>query len=463
VNAGDKEYPVVSQLMTGRFEAKDEGRTTNCGGQVIRPSSFVFRRWPMYLLLFIALLLAGCGGGRATPTPEPITINFAVREKIADYQALATDFQLSHPGILINLIDIDIFRGEGIAAIDTMEVDAVRWGTDYLTAERIEQIVPLDEVLEADDKLSGPDLYPGALKALQLQGVQLGVPAGIDFAVGYYNAPRFKNASVTPPAVDWTQDDLLADATAVNSTGDANAVNFTYGFCSLPNGADPVYFTYLFGGRLFDGLPEPTAPTFNEPANVEAIQWYTSLRTEYGVTPDPDEIRRAFRRGLLYEAIIRGKCGLWFGQFSDRGGKAWPSEWEAEGVMLPLPRIRAPFALLQVDGYYILEQSKHRKEAWDWVRFLLDHQEAAGFMLPPFQSQTISSEYAGRVGKDVAAVARLLSTTAIVLPAGADPILEQSIALYVGAIDKVLSGEMDVETALNDAQVQAEALFAPRE
>ncbi len=289
-------------------------------------------------------------------------------------------------------------------------------------------------------------------------------PAGLDFVVAYYDAQRFKAAGATPPTLNWTQDDFLAAAIAVHHTeGVATQDDFAYGFCSLPDSADPIYFTYLFGGRLFDRLPDPTRPTLDDPANIEAVQWYTDLRLAYGVTPDPDEIRKYFPRGRVFEAIVRGKCGLWFGQYSDRGGRVWPVEWQGKGVMLPLPRCRAPFGLIQVDGYYILAQSKHRKEAWDWIRFLLDHQEAAGLMVPPLQSQAHSKEYVARVGEEVAEVARRLPPDAIIFPAAADPVLGQTVELYLGAIAQVIKGDMDVETALSEAQVQAEALFSARE
>jgi multiple sugar transport system substrate-binding protein len=307
-------------------------------------------------------------------------------------------------------------------------------------------------------------MYPGALEALRVQGVQWGIPAGLDFVVAYYNAQRFKIAGATPPTPDWTQDDFLAAAVAVHHTeGAATRDDFAYGFCSVPDSADPIYLTYLFGGRLFDRLPDPTRPMLDDPANVEAVQWYTDLRLEYGVTPDPDEIRKYFPRGRVFEAVVRGKCGLWFGQYSDRGGRTWPAGWQGEGVMLPLPRYRAPFSAIQVDGYYLLSQSRHRQEAWEWIRFLLDHQEAAGLMLPPVQSQARSEEYAIRVGEDIAAVARQLPRSAIIFPTGADPILGQTVELYLGAITKVLKGDVDVEAALSEAQAQAEALFSARE
>ncbi len=428
---------------------------------MVRGPSFILRLVPVGLLLAMTLLAIGCGRWRATPTPEPVTLNFAARARIADYATLAGQFHQLHPEVNVHLVDIDVFRGRGLDALDTVEIDVVRWGQDYLTAERLDQLLPLDEIILADEAFPYQDLYPGALEALQVQGVQWGIPAGLDFAVAYYDAPRFQAASVAPPTPDWTPDDLLAAAMAIQNVEAASvtATEFTYGFCTMPDSADPIYFTYLFGGRLFDRLPDPTRPTLDDPANIEAIQWYVNLRLEYGVTPDPDEIRKYFPRGGIFEAIVRGQCGLWFGQYSDRGGRAWPAEWQGQGMMLPLPQGRAPFGLIQVDGYYLLARSKHRKEAWEWIRFLLDHQEAAGLMLPPLQAQARSSEYATRVGEDVAAVAWRLPSEPIILPTEADPVLEQTVALYLSAVTQSLKGDVSVEAALSEAQTQAEELF----
>jgi multiple sugar transport system substrate-binding protein len=419
----------------------------------------------MPLLMALALSTSGCGLGLATPTPtpEPAKLRFAFRKNIADYTALANQFHQVHPDVAVDLVALDTEGGE-LRAIDGRDVDVVRWSQDYLTPERVQQTLPVDEIILADDGFPRGDMLKGTMEALQRQGVQWGIPAGLDFVVAYYDAQRFKIAQATPPTPDWTLDDLLAAAIAVNHTeGLSSQADFAYGFCSDPESGDPAYFAYLFGGRLFDRMPDPSRPTLNDPANVKAIQWYADLRLKYGVIPDSDEIGKFFPHGRLGEAIVRSKCGLWFGVYSDRGGQAWGYEWQGEGVMLPLPRARAPFGVIYVDGYYILAQSEHRREAWEWVRFLLDHQEAAGLMLPPLQSQARSTQYADRVGKDVAAVARQLPAEAIIMPTDPDPAMGRVMELYLEAVARVIKGDVDAETALNEAQDQAEALFGARE
>ncbi len=425
-----------------------------------------YRGWKWLLaLLWLAVPLAtpACSLSPAppTPTPIPVTLRFAFRQNVADYTALAGQFHQLHPGVVVELVPIDPFERDPLATMDSLDLDVVRWGQNYLTADRAEQFLPLDEIILGDIGFPRQDMVKGAMEALRYKGIQRGLPAGLDFVVAYYNAERLKNAGSTPPSRDWNLDDFLAVAMAINHTeGMSSQAEFVYGFCSEPESGDPLYLAYMAGGGVVDSLTDPSRATLDDPANVKAVQWYADLRLKYGVIPDPDEIGMSFPHGRLYEAIIRNKCGLWFGQYADQGGRTWPMEWESQGVMLPLPRSQAPLSYAGVDGYYLLTKSKHRREAWDWMRFLLDRQGAAGMMLPPLKSQVNSTQYADRVGKDVAAVARQLTANAILLPGDLDPRLEQVVQLYMGAAKRAVKGDVDAETALDEAQVQAEALFA---
>jgi ABC-type glycerol-3-phosphate transport system substrate-binding protein len=422
-----------------------------------------WKRLPALFLVAVLLSTTSCSLSPAppTPTPEPITLRFAFRQNVADYKALASQFQQLHPGVVVRLAPIEAYERNPLQEIDSQDLDVVRWGQDYLTADRAEQLLPLDEIILGDAGFPRQDMVKGAMEALRYKGIQRGLPAGLDFVVAYYNAERLKIAQATPPSPDWNLDDFLALALAINHTeGMTSQAEFVYGFCSEPESGDPLYLAYLFGGGVVDSLTDPSRPTLDDPANVKAVRWYADLRLKHGVIPDPDEIGKTFPRGRLYEAIIRNKCGLWFGLYADQGGRTWPMEWESQGVMLPLPRSQAPLSYANVDGYYLLTKSKHRREAWEWMRFLLDRQEAAGMMMPPLNSQINSTQYAGRAGKDVAAVARRLTANAILLPGNLDPRLYQVIQLFMAAAKQAVKGDANAETALNEAQVQAEALFA---
>jgi ABC-type glycerol-3-phosphate transport system substrate-binding protein len=250
-------------------------------------------KWRLALcLLAVALTVPACGPRPAVPapTPEPVTLHLAVREDMADYAALADQFHQLHPNVTVASVPIDIFEGAGLASIDTMDIDVVRAGQDYLTPGRAEQILPLDEIILSDNGFPRQDMVKGATEALRRKGVQRGLPAGLDFVVAYYSVEHFKIAGATPPGFDWNLDDFLAAAVAANHTeGSSSQAEFGYGFCSEPENGNPLYLTYLFGGGVVDSLADPRRPTLNDPANVKAVQWYADLRLKYGVIPDSDE------------------------------------------------------------------------------------------------------------------------------------------------------------------------------
>jgi hypothetical protein len=89
-------------------------------------------------LLAVLLSTTSCNLSPAppTPTPEPITLRFAFRQNVADYRPLVSQFQQLHPGIVVKLVPIESFEHDPLAEIDSQELDVVRWGQDFLTADR---------------------------------------------------------------------------------------------------------------------------------------------------------------------------------------------------------------------------------------------------------------------------------------------------------------------------------------
>jgi ABC-type glycerol-3-phosphate transport system substrate-binding protein len=130
-----------------------------------------------------------------------------------------------------------------------------------------------------------------------------------------------------------------------------------------------------------------------------------------------------------------------------------------EPVMMPLPRAQANFNAASVDGYFILRNAAHPQEAWLWLNFLLEHEDAAGAQVPPRRSQIESQAFAGRVTPDVAAVARALPTNTLIVGIGSPQNLGSVVEIYLKAVDEVVRGNTDAKTALAAAQANALLLF----
>jgi multiple sugar transport system substrate-binding protein len=420
------------------------------------------------LVLTLVATLAGCGAARPTVIPlEPVTLRFGYYTNMANYEPLAEQFHELHPHVTVELVTAYSDRGSNpLDVMDDADLDVIRWWDSYLTPERRERLLPLDAMVEVSEGFPLDDMLPGVMEALQIDGVQWGIPAGLNLWVAYYDPVWFEMTGTAPPSAGWTLDDLLVAADAVHGVE-----NLTYGFCSSAEQGDIFVLTRLLGGQLFDSLQNPTRPTLNTPANVDAIHWYASLRHEYGVIPDPARVRVQFRANGIEEAIAQGMCGIWLASYGERGGALWAGGasgyglWSRERVMLPLPRGQEAVTPGWVDGYYVLARSNYPNEAWEWISFLLEHGEAAGQMIPPRLSHVNSDAYAARVGADVVQVARNLPGDLFVVSAQAnvDEDMGQIAEMYLDVADQALRGRLDgraaIQGALDEAQTQAEALF----
>jgi len=411
------------------------------------------------LLLALVLVIVGCAAVRSfmpTPTPEPVEIRFAYRQNIANMEPLLNAFHAKYPWITVTPVEIDRWNGGAMdAAIRNGQVDVFRDTHDRaVQIARQDLLKPMEEFLTDEWHSIREDYYGGVWEAMSINGVQYGVPAGLDLYVSYVNKTALQALGLEAPAESWTLFDMLALSDALHNPDGlpGNEELKVAGCCTTPESVDPVIFIYLYGGSIVDDLENPTQPTLDDQDTIEAVQWYSELFNLHAVAPDPDFIRKTFPRGGMTEAIIRGYCGVWLGWYSGRGGLDTPVEWTVDWQMLPLPKNDTGFELGDVDGYYMTKDCEHPREVAQFVRFLADYWQAAGQKLPPRKSLAHSDEYAASVGPEVMAVAQTFSDQVILVP------YENSDALYgtgevlLMAINQIIRENLDPEPVLSEAQ-----------
>ncbi len=407
------------------------------------------------ILLILIFTLSSCSSVPKTPTPLPMKLRFAFLGQDANYQGLADQFHSAHPSITIELAPLSTQGGGFQSLADQFsKADVLRANVNFLGQDQIAAVSALDVYITADKNFQVNDFFPGSLQALQYQGKQLGIPAGLDPYVMFYENMRFRIAGVTPLTSDYTLGQFLAAAKAVNLQDQSvkNKGQFSYGFCTHPQNNDPLIFAYLFGGGLTEGSPDVMRPVLNSPANVEAVKWYTSLWTEYAVTPPITDNPYA-----VFQYVNAATCGFWIQTFDMYG---FLNTSSSEPRMLPLPRINATFNMAALDGYFIPKTAPHPQEAWQWLSFLVNRQEAAMGQVPPLKKLIASDAYAQRVSPDALAIARGLKSdeTFIGFPQLFDSRQGQYVSLFGDAVRQVVEGQADVQSALDAAQKKAEAL-----
>jgi ABC-type glycerol-3-phosphate transport system substrate-binding protein len=303
----------------------------------------------------ILVLLSGCSVfSRPTPTPEPVTIRFTFIGNTEIYKALAQEFHETYPHLTVELDEIIYITGD-LSQVES-RADVNRVMPLLLQTDSLSNYLPMGDLLKLSELLSPADFFPGSLKALQIEGEQMGIPAGISQVVMYYSILRFKIAGIEAPPPDWELADFINLAAKVQKQGRIpdTSDDVVYGFCTSPYFYDPLYFTYLFGGQLFDRLPNPTFPTLNMPENIDAIKWYASLRNEYQIIQPQADDRQYFQYISGYQ------CGLWM--FGRELEVLYNMRKEDVGV-LPLPKTKTGINFASMESYHIQKSSPHPLEA----------------------------------------------------------------------------------------------------
>jgi multiple sugar transport system substrate-binding protein len=419
------------------------------------------------LAVFACLLLSACASQfAATPTPEPVTLRFAFLGNTAYYEELANQFHEEHDYITIELAPMSFQAGYNILNVlyeEFQRADVIRTNNVYLTQTQLDQVRPLEEFLESETQFKPGDIFPGLLEALQVDGNQMALPAGFDPVVMFYEKARFDIAGATPPGQDYTLDDFILAAQSVHNpdTSQKDEGRFSYGFCTTPYGGDPFIFSFLFGGMVIDTSGSERRPTLNSPANVDAMRWYTSLWSDYQIAPPySDDFTQIFR---LFSSSA---CGFWAHYIDQLGsGSFYGFDYRA----LPLPKTGIPGSrnwLASWDGYFMTRATPHPQEAWQWMLFIMERQEAAGDQIPPLVRQIASQEYAGRVTQDKLDIARLIPNDVLFSQLEDARFVEldgQVNNLYSEAVKRVIVDGVDVQEALDEAQAKAEAVYSSQE
>lgn len=415
------------------------------------------RKLVLLCVVFILLVvLPGCSGF-AGLGQEPVTLRFVYLENGTDYAPIAEAFQEQYPNITVELDPVSMTGGNPMSVLESKVegADAIRIPSMSMDEELLGAFLPLDSYITTDQNFPHNDLFAGTLEGLRVDGKQIGIPAGLNPYVVFYDPLKFKAKGVTPPSAGWTLEDFMTSAMAMNNTDETlvGTPDYAYGFCSTPQFSDSVILTYIFGGGIFDNIYAPTNPTLNIQANVEALTWYVSLRKEFGIMPPSDQPRDV---GML---IVRSSCGFWM-DWLDRSsfGRFIANQ---DLAALPLPTYNASVSISTLDFYSILATSQHPDETWKWLRFLLDQPTASGNLVPPRQSHITSEEYATHAPADVLGVARSMPNQGIVL--GLETIRDSRLGtvleLFVQATTKVMETDITAQSALDEAQIQAVESF----
>ncbi|MHB1295859.1 MAG: ABC transporter substrate-binding protein [Anaerolineae bacterium] len=415
------------------------------------------RRVATLMLVFLLVAtLTGCSLGEAI-FAEPVVLRFAFPGHTDDMANLIRAFTAENPNITVEWEDVDGWGSNMGDIIAQREIDVFGAGREALKLVAEGELRVFDELLLDSWVDIQEDYIPGTWEALAIGGQQWGAPAGLDLMVTFINKDQLTALDLAAPQGDWSLSDMLELANEMNYPDSG-----IYGICTSPMALDPIVFIYLYGGRIVDDFNNPTVPTLDEPLTIEAAQWYADLFNFYGVAPAPQVLRDLYA-GSVELAVTNGGCAIWFGWYSDRASTATDGAPEAVIAALPTEAVQG-MGLGDMEAYYISAATEHPEEAAKFLRFLSDHSEASGALMPPRTSLVTDQEYIDEAGDAAAGLVQRLPTQIIMVPYADTSGLEMWKAdtlervgdVAIRAMMQIVMQDLDAATVLMEAQGAAQ-------
>ncbi len=390
-------------------------------------------------------------------------IQFMVADGLGNlqpYRDLARQFQVANPGIVVQLEQPNFSEGAVTLASLAANADCFQWLPDLNDGSDLATVLSPEPFIDADPSVNKEDFFPFALNQFAYQGQLRGLPGDVSVPVIEFNKDLFDAAHMDYPGPDWTTDDFFRMAVALtNGEGE----NKQYGFVSdVYEANDMLNMIQRRGVNLLNETIAPPATSLNDPATIEAMRWYTSLTTEYGVKPvfitttsGSSSADFAERRGL----IENGRAAMWTSSGFNGMGETSIDRNQPNVGVVPLPG--SPSGIQRggyqfTRGYFISANTQARQACWQWITFLTE-QTSAISGLPARRDVAESPAFQQLVGTEKAAaylasVEHSDQTPFLQNISGENAWLGVSTTWLITAYDQILKEGVSVEEALDNAQ-----------
>lgn len=414
----------------------------------------------------LVFVLAGCGAG-ASPTPGPVTLSFyypvAVPGPITQViDGYITQFEAANPGIKVNAVlsggypDTLTKVETTIKGGGTPPDVAVMLSTDLYSLVDSNAIQPLDTQVQAagGDTYLG-DFYPAFLANSKYQGHVWSLPFQRSTPVLYYNKDLFTAAGLDASKGPANYAEMVADAQKLTKP-DGSQWGLEISSDGIPYW---LFQSFVIGNGTNVVGSAPNKVNFNDPKVISALQDFADLSGKDKVMPT----------GILAWAnmpndFVNGKAAM---------------IWHSSGSLANILK-QAKF---QVGVSYTVGENGFGAPTGGGNMYMLkgipaDHVDAAWKFMQFMSSTDIQADWSKNTGYvaarpasyQTAAMKDYLSKTpqAGVAPeglkyAGAELAAHDNAQIQKAlgdAVQAVLTGKSDAQTAIAAAQQQADQILA---
>ncbi len=335
------------------------------------------------VLIVVSMILTACSTGKSPEATEPavgqetnesgeelsgkIVYSFpadAVQTVMRPEQL--EKFNAIYPDIEVELLAVpeEGYDQKNIAMIAAGDKLDVFGSGDIFVAPFIKNGIsyPLDDLIANDPNFHLEDFAPAIIDYFKdSEGKINMLPGAYDVQRIYYNKTLFDAAGLDYPADDWTWADFKTMSEKLTN-GEGIEKEFGY----LADTPWYVYMPYVWanGGDIWSA--DGTTCTFNQPAAVEALDWYAEFMRK-GYSPSPSELSGlGMSPGDMFTTgkVAMVSSGGWdIPYFNEITAFEWGQ------VALPAgPNGRATTLHLAMN--LISAKSENPELAWKWLSFL---------------------------------------------------------------------------------------------
>ncbi|MCX5679461.1 MAG: extracellular solute-binding protein [Candidatus Omnitrophica bacterium] len=309
------------------------------------------------LILVSCLLISGCGkkadDAGSGKTPEIMMWLIGSEGQAITIKSLAEDF-LKKTGIKVNCEAISwgdahskyltSIAGGVAPDIGTM---GLTWGTEFGI---LDSMVDLAAAYPEEVRAIKETIFPGLWNSIEYKGKVYGVPFDLTEYILYYRSDIVKE----PPRTWEELEAVLADLNKSNK-----GMIFDWGSLSWI-GYSP--FLWQAGGDYYS--PDYSKVMIDSPEAERAMRFFSELYTKYNVPKTKIPLEQGMRTGDFPLAI----SGNWKIDDLRLSAPEIAGKWSI--AMLPQGPSGKRTALIGGRIMGIFEQSKHKKEAWAFIRYL---------------------------------------------------------------------------------------------